>query len=156
MNARGIIVQGLLGDLLNPAGDLAAPLGQDEVQFALADDFTHHTLGDLAQGARRREHVKQIIGGAADAPLHGDFDIHDILVLGQHQRLVGNGTDLADIDLVNGLDRARQAEAEARFQRADVLAEPEHDPAFLLVDQVGHVVGQPADQQDKAEQGGKH
>ena len=92
---------------------------------------------------------------AVDAPLHRKADIDDIFVAGQHQaffrhgdrRVAGqantdiDGRDVGDRRRVDRFDRERKFHVKAGFDRADELAETQHDALFVDIDPVERAVG---------------
>src|SRR4029077_17905296 len=99
--------------------------------------------------------VEEVFANAVrlDPPQHGEIDVDDVLVAGEHQaffRHVAHGgaaaeivddahadVDLADLQRLRrqrGLDRIRQMVVEARLDLADFLAEAEHDTHLVRLD----------------------
>jgi hypothetical protein len=67
--------------------DLVALFGQGRVHLHLADHFAHRRLGGLHHRFLRVLALEQPGARVAQAVLHGELDLDDVLVLGQHGRL---------------------------------------------------------------------
>jgi hypothetical protein len=85
----------------------------------------------------RRAHVDQERHRIGHHVLHGDsFDVDDVLVLGEHQRLVAVGVHPGDVDLVHHVDD-RRVPVQARHHHVLLYrAEAEHHAPLALIDLV--------------------
>ena len=121
---------------------------QYEVHLALAHDFADGSLGRLTHVLIRRAVVEQIIGRIFQEILHGELNIDDIFVIGQHQRFFQHfvlhvlavtdfhGTDLTQADNLNGFDRIRKMPARTRLGRLDIFTKTQHDTALTGIHNV--------------------
>ncbi len=127
--------------------DLGSTFGQRLRDRGLADHLPHRALGRRFDGQLLVADVEQIRARIADHPEHGEIDVDDVLVAGQHQRLFGHLArsdlagrlhftrpiaDLGSIDPRDArrqhpLDRARQMIVEPRLGRAVIGAKAQHD-----------------------------
>jgi hypothetical protein len=114
--------------------------------------MTSGAFGDLAQRRCGIQHVEHVIGRLADTPLYRDLDVDDVLVLREHGGLVRDGAHLAHVDAHDVVDEAGVLDIEAGLQRLDVASKAQHDAAFLLVDEIGHVDQHEHEHDEKCEQ----
>ena len=113
-----------------------------------ADHLAHRAFGHRLHGAFGVLDVEQEVADAVglDAPQHGEVDVDDVLVAGQHQaffrhvahgaaaprRIVdqghadGDGGDAQRLRQQHGLDRIRQMIVQAGLHGAHMLAEAQH------------------------------
>ena len=80
-------------------------------------------------------------------PLHCDFNINNVFVLGQHRSLVGQCANLAYIDSNNIFHWPWKTEIRTRLQRSHILTKPQHHASFLLIDGIKHVIEKPHHEQ---------
>ena len=78
-----------LQQLLRIRLDLAAALGERVGDLGLADDFAHRAFGRRLHRGVGRPDVEQKGPRVLDHPKHGEVDVDDVLVTGQHQRFFG-------------------------------------------------------------------
>ena len=119
-------------------------------------DLAHRALGHRLHGAFGILDVEEIIADAVrlDPPQHGEIDVDDVLVAGQHQaffrhvahgpaaprRIVDqrhadrDGGDAQRLRQQHGLDRIRQMIVQARLHGAHMLAEAQHDAELFGLD----------------------
>ena len=64
--------------------DLLATDSDHLVYRAIADDFTHYGLGDIAQRGTRLPHLEQIFHRIGDAVLHHPLDEGGVQIAGDH------------------------------------------------------------------------
>ena len=132
---------------------LVARAGQDRLDFGASDHLAHRTLGHRLHGAFGILDVEEIVADAVglDPPQHGEIDVDDVLVAGQHQALFRHvahraaaprrsssrrmpmlsGVDAQRLRQQHGLDRIRQMIVQAGLHGADMLAEAQHDAEFF-------------------------
>ena len=115
--------------------DLVALLGQRRVHPHLAHHLAHRGLGGLHHGVGGVLALEQVGARVVQAVLHGELDLDDVLVLGQHGRFAQaggldhgvaadvDGADLRDEHQLMALDRVRQAPVEAGAHGGLVAAE---------------------------------
>ena len=149
LNAGAVAVQGLLDQFLHALFGDVARAGQDRLDLGAADHLAHRALGDRLHGALGILDVEEEIADAVglDAPEHGEVDVDDVLVAGQHQALFrhvtngaaaprrivdqrhadGDGGDAQCLWQQHGLDRIGQMIVQAGLHGADMLAEAQHD-----------------------------
>ena len=118
-----------------------------------ADHLAHRAFGHRLHGAFGILDVEEIIADAVglDPPQHGEIDVDDVLVAGQHQaffrhvphgaaaprRIVDqrhadrDGGDAQRLRQQHGLDRIRQMIVQAGLHGAHMLAEAQHDAEFF-------------------------
>src|SRR5690606_23723441 len=144
--AGAIVVQRLLHELARLLRDLGAACAEDEIEVVAADDLADGALGDIRQRLVGVAHIEEIRGRIAAAVLHGEIDGDDVLVLGEHLRTVREARDLADVDLVDGLDRPRQVPVQARRRGGLQLAETQYHTGLGGIDLV-QAGSQPAQRQ---------
>ena len=117
--------------------------------------LAHGAFGDGLHRAFRLLDVEQIIPHAVrlDLPQHGEIDVDDVLVAGQHEALFrhvacgGAAAEIlhdahADVDLVDAqglgrehrLDRIRQVIVQSGLHLAHIFAEAQHHAEFVGVD----------------------
>jgi hypothetical protein len=118
----------LLHAPLDAVGDGAAPLGEDEVQIALADGLAHHAFGGVADGLVRGLVLEQVVHRILHPELHGELDIHDVLIAGEHLRLVAEGGELLHVDLHHVFDGEWQVPVETGVGHLREGAEAQHHP----------------------------
>ena len=68
-------------------------------------------LGGLLQGVIRITHLNRYSSASLHLVLHGDLDLDDVLIPGQHLGTVTDGTQVIDIDLVHRLDTTQDTSA---------------------------------------------
>src|SRR5690606_38404008 len=116
---------------------------QHGVPVAPANHLAHGALGGVAQGLLRVDRAGQvharILAPVPGAGLDGD----EVLVAGQHARLVGAHDHLTGGVHAPGPDRPGPLEVGARGHDPVVLAEAQHDAALALVHQLEAVEHQP-------------
>ena len=149
LDARAVTVERLLHQLLHALLGGGAGAGQDRLDVGLADDLAHRAFGHRLHGAFGILDVEEEVGRALrlDAPQHGEVDVDDVLVAGQHQAFLrhvahgaaaprgivdqghadGNGGDAQRLRQQHGLDRIRQVIVQAGLGVADIFAEAQHD-----------------------------
>jgi hypothetical protein len=97
-----VAVEDVLHDLRGLRRDLLAPFVQGEVHLALADHLAHGGFGGLQHGLVGIAVVEEVFLRILEEPLHGELDVDDVLVVGQHQgfleHLVLVRTAIADLD----------------------------------------------------------
>src|SRR5690606_7469261 len=155
-DARAIFIERALHQVEHGLFDLLTALGQDRLQIVAADFLAHGAFGDGADGAFRVLDVEQEVGRAARLHLPDDGEVHvdDVLVAGQHQAFLrhfahadiaaGGGALHADADFEtailrhigddDALDGIRQMIVQAFTDRADMLAETQHDALLARLD----------------------
>ena len=89
-HAQPIFVEDALQQLLGVLLDAAAALGLGILQVRPADDLAHGGLGAGAHVLFRITHVEGVLEDVLDLPQHGELDVDDVLVAGQHQ-VLGRG-----------------------------------------------------------------
>ncbi len=161
-NAGLVAIENVLYLLLRRARHLLAPLVQHEVHLARSDHLAKRGLGRLQYGLIRLLVVEQVSERVLQRVLHGELDVDDVLVIGEHQRFLQHlgldGIAVADLDRAHlgqvddfvRLDRIRQAPAQARAGEIGLLAESEHHAALLLIDGI-KAARQPHDQHQDGE-----
>src|SRR6202035_3070244 len=84
---RTVAVERLLHQFLYAGFRGGAGAGQDRLDVGAADYLAHRAFGDRLHGAFGVLDVEEIVADAVrlDAPQHGEVDVDDILVAGQHQ-----------------------------------------------------------------------
>ncbi len=71
--------------------DARARLSQRRLDGGRADHLPHDALGDRLDRLVGVPRVEQVFAGVADLPEHGEIDVDDVLVAGQHQALRRHG-----------------------------------------------------------------
>ena len=118
------------------ARDFLAARLEHEVEPAAADDFADRALADLAERLLRVAHVERVRDGLRAPVLHGEIDVDEVLVGGEHAGLVAEALDRLDVDDLPRLDRPRDVPAQPGLGGRDVLAEARDDTALGGVDHV--------------------
>ena len=133
INTSAIAAQIALQTLLHFYRDRLSTIGDDFVHGGRTRHMTQRTLCCLSETVSRLTHINEEIGGAIDNPLHGETDINDVFVFGQHQRLMAVRLHLGDIDNVHLIDQWRiPMQTRAHLIRQH-FTEPEYHPALLLI-----------------------
>jgi hypothetical protein len=157
-----VAIQDFLHQLGGAHGDIGASLVEHVVHLALADDLAHGGLGGLLDGLVRIPVGEQVVFRILEGVLHGELQVDDVLVVGEHQRLgqhLGldavleahfHGTDLFHVDHFHGLHRIGQMPARAGHGGLGVFAEAQHDAALAGIDDI-EAGGQP-DQHGQADE----
>ena len=112
-----------LDEVLGLGADLLPARLEHEVELALPDHLADGALADLAERLLGIAHVEGELDRVGAPVLHGEVDVHERLVLGQHARAVGEAPELGHVDHGAPVDRPRQAHVEPARRRLDVLAE---------------------------------
>ena len=124
--------------------------------LSFADGLAHRAFGDRLHGAFGILDVEEIVADAVrlDPPQHGEIDVDDVLVAGQHQAFLGHvahgaaaprrivdqrhadrdGGDAQRLRQQHGLDRIGQMIVQAGLHGAHMLAEAQHDAEFFRLD----------------------
>ena len=153
LDAGAVAIERLLHQFLHRRFGKGAGAGQDRLNFRAADHLAHRAFGHRLHGALGILDVEEIIADAVglDPPQHGEIDIDDVLVAGQHQaffrhvahgaaaprRIVDqrhadrDGGDAQRLRQQHGLDRIGQMIVQAGLHGAHMLAEAQHDAEFF-------------------------
>ena len=166
-DARAVAVERLLHQFLHACFGGGAGAGEDRLDVGAADHLAHRAFGHRLHGAFGVLDVEEKIADAVglDPPQHGEIDVDDVLVAGQHQaffrhvahgaaaprRIVDqrhadrDGGDAQRLRQQHGLDRIRQMIVQARLHGAHMLAEAQHDAELFRLD--AEEAGQAPDRQ---------
>jgi hypothetical protein len=144
-----------LHQVLDPGFDVLTRAGQDRLNVGASDHFAHGAFCHRLHRAFGLLDVEQIIAHAVrlDLPQHGEIDVDDVFVAGEHKALfrhVARGAAAAeilddahaDVDLVDAqrlgrehrLDRIRQVIVQPGLHLAHIFPEAQHHAEFVGVD----------------------
>jgi hypothetical protein len=124
----------------------SAFFGQGRVHAHLAHHLAHRGLGGLDHGVSGILALEQEGARVAQTVLHGELDLDDVLVFGQHRRISQpggfdhgvaahiDGADLRDEHQFMALDRIGQAPVETRTHGGLVAAELGDDGLLAFLD----------------------
>jgi hypothetical protein len=162
VDAGLVAIQDVLHQLGGAGGDIGAALVEHVVHLALADDLAHGGLGRLLDGLVRIPVGEEVVFRILQGVLHGELQVDDVFVVGQHERLgqhLGldavleahfHGAYLLHVDHFHGLDRIGQMPARAGHGGFGVFTETQHDTALAGIDDI-EAGGQP-DQDGQADE----
>jgi hypothetical protein len=125
-----------LQPLLHFDTDAGPAVGNDSVHLAAADHMAQRALGRVVEAALGVANVDQIVDRIVDHVLHRELHVDDVLVLGQHQSLVGVAVDPGNVDLLDPVNDGRVPVQAGQHDIFLGLAEAEHHAALLFVDRV--------------------
>ncbi len=157
-DARAVAVERPLHQFLHGAFRHRPGAGKNRLDLRTADHLAHRAFRDRLHGAFRILDIEEIVGDTLrlDAPQHGEIDVDDVLVAGQHQaffrhvahgaaapgRIVDqrhadrDGGDAQRLRQLHGLDRIWQMIVQPGLRIADIFTEAQHDAELLGLDPV--------------------
>src|SRR5581483_4144220 len=180
LDAGAVVVQDLLRLVVHVGFDLGAKLGQRRLDRGTADHLADRAFGHRLHQVVRIAHGEQVLLCVVDLPEHGEVDVDDVLIPGQHQAFRGHVApaavgvvaarravaDFGAVDAGDGgqqdlLDRPGQVPVQAGVGAVAVGAETQHDAEFVRLHAV-EAAGEPqqddgdADQQQRPAAGEAH
>ncbi len=130
-----VLVEDFLGQGLGLQYDRPAAATEKLIHGDPADHFAQGTFRGLLQGVVRITHLEQVVLRIPHLVLHGQLDLDDILVLGQHLGPVTDGTQPVHIYLSNGFKTA-QVPVRSRPGNLVEFAEAQLHAAFGRIDDI--------------------
>ena len=148
-----------------PLLNLHPALGHRVVDRVLSHHAPEGHLGRSPEHGLWVTGAEEELDRVVDQVLDEELDVDDVLVAGQHQRLLGNrraasfgrpeadlgATDTGGVDDLPGLDRPGQVIAEARLRLGPELTEEQDDSPLAGTDDV-EARGKPEQQQTTEDQ----
>ena len=130
---RGVVIEGSLDQILGAPCHLGARRADQQViEGAAADDLADRALAHLAQGGFRIAHPEQLLHRVRELVLHGEMQVDEIDIRGEHAGLEVAGIHARDIHLGDRLDGPGPAPAHPRSLHVDQPPEALDDAALGL------------------------
>ena len=97
LDARAVMVERGLHQLLHRSLDVLPRAGENRLDVRAANHLAHGALGYGLDRTLGLLDVEQIVADAIqlDFPQHGEIDVDDVLVAGEHQAFLRHVTDRA-------------------------------------------------------------
>ena len=143
-------IEDVLGQGSNVLFDDFLVLRQRVADRLVPDHLTHGALGSSLGRFLGVLDIEEELSGILDHPKHGEIDVDDVFIAGQHQAFFRHvprrlsaakitGTAITDLDLIDpcdfgrldGLDGGGQVIVEAGLCRRHPFAKAQHDTLFI-------------------------